>query len=155
MSGDHRPRFGLDTNVLVYAVDKDAGAKSDRAELIIRQAIRTRRCVLSLQNVGEFYNAVTRKRLTSVADAARRAARYTQLFPLVEARADDARQALGEAAAGRYSYWDALLLATLSRAGCSILLGEDMQDGARFGPLTIRNPFADDNLPDDIAALLS
>jgi predicted nucleic acid-binding protein len=154
MSGERRARFGLDTNVLVYAVDRDAGEKSDRAETIVRRAARTRRCVLSLQNVGEFYNAVTRKRLAPAADAARLAARYMQLFALVEARADDARQALAEAAAGRYSYWDALLLATVSRAGCSVVLSEDMQDGARFGPLTIRDPFAGDDTPDDVAALL-
>lgn len=154
MSGD-RPRFGLDTNVLVYAVDKDAGAKSDRAEMVVRRAALTRRCVLSLQNIGEFYNALARKRLTSTADAARRATRYMQVFTLTEARAVDVRQALGEAAAGRYSFWDGLLLATVSRVGCSILLGEDMHDGARFGSVTIRNPFVGDELPDDIAALLA
>jgi predicted nucleic acid-binding protein len=154
MSGERGPRFALDTNVLVYAVDRDAGAKSDRAETIIRGAVQTGRCVLSLQSIGELHSAVARRRLATAADAARLAARYMQLFALVEARADDARQALTEAAAGRYSYWDALLLATVSRAGCSVILSEDMQDGARFGPLTIRDPFVGDDMPDDVAALL-
>jgi predicted nucleic acid-binding protein len=34
---------------------------------------------------------------------------------------------------GRFSLWDALLLATAERHGCEIVLSEDMQDGARLG----------------------
>jgi predicted nucleic acid-binding protein len=68
---------------------------------------------------------------------------------------DEARAALAEAAAGRFSYWDALLLATLGRAGCSVLLSEDMADGARLAGVTVRDPFAADTLPDEIEALLA
>ena len=68
---------------------------------------------------------------------------------------DDARTALGEAAAGRFSYWDALLLATLDRVGCAVVLSEDMGDGAVLGGVTVRDPLAGDGLPDDLRALLS
>ena len=154
MSADG-PRFGIDTNVLIYAVEAGGGAKAERADLIVRRAAETKRGVLALQNIGEFYYAVVRKRLGRPEEAARRAARYMQLFALTEARAEDARTALGEAAACRYSYWDALLLTTLARAGCSVLLSEDMQDGAVLGGVTIRNPFVGDELPREIAALLA
>jgi predicted nucleic acid-binding protein len=153
MTGD-RPRFGLDTNVLVYAIDTDAGAKSERAEAVVRRAVETGRCIISVQNIGEFYNAVARRRLVPLDELARRAMRYMQIFALVEPRAEDARAALAEAAAGRFSYWDALLLATLGRAGCSALLSEDMHDGGALGGVTVRDPFLGDALPDDVAALL-
>jgi predicted nucleic acid-binding protein len=50
--------------------------------------------------------------------------------------------ALADAAAGRASYWDALLVATAAEAGCTIILTEDMSDGAILGGLRIHNPFA-------------
>jgi predicted nucleic acid-binding protein len=62
---------------------------------------------------------------------------------------------LNEAAAGRFSYWDALLLATLGRAGCSVLLSEDMADGATLAGVTTRNPSAESALPAEIGALLA
>ncbi len=38
-------------------------------------------------------------------------------------------------------FWDALLITTAIRAGCSLLLSEDGQHGRTFGGLTIVNPF--------------
>ncbi len=148
-------RFGLDSNVLVYAVEAGGGEKARRAELIVRRAVATRRCVLTLQTIGEFYYVCAHKRRAPSEAAARRAAEYGQLFPVVEARLEDVRVALGEAAAGRFSYWDALLLATLDRVGCTVLLSEDMRDGAILGGVTVRDPFAGEEPPEGVRALLS
>ena len=54
----------------------------------------------------------------------------------------------------RFSWWDALLMATAERHGCDILLSEDMQDGARLGGLTVLDPFVGDGLPGPVAELL-
>lgn len=154
MTADRR-RFGLDTNILVYAVDPAGGERTARAELVIQRPVATRRCVLTLQNIGEFYHVSARKRRASPEAAARRAVGYGRIFPVIEPRMDDAHLALGEAAAGRFSYWDAFLLATLDRAGCTLVLSGDMHDGAVLGGVTVRDPFAGDELPDDLRALLS
>jgi predicted nucleic acid-binding protein len=45
-------------------------------------------------------------------------------------------------AAGRMSYWDALLVACAREAGCRVILTENMTDGANFGGVLIHNPFA-------------
>lgn len=153
MSADRR-RFGLDTNILVYAVEAGGGEKAVRAEAIVRRAVATRRCVLTVQNIGEFYAACVRKRHATPAAAAARAAGYGDLFATVAAGIDEARVALAEAAAGRFSYWDALLLATLGRAGCSMLLSEDMTDGATLAGVTVRDPFAGGELLAEIEAML-
>jgi predicted nucleic acid-binding protein len=52
------------------------------------------------------------------------------------------RGALGEAASGRASYWDALLVATAAEAGCVAIITEDLADGAAVGDVRIRHPFA-------------
>ena len=153
--GVDRRRFGLDTNVLIYAVEAGGGAKARQAEAMVRQAVATRRCVLAIQNIGKFYAACVRKRHAAPAAAAARAADLANLFTTVAAGIDEVRLALAEAAGGRFSYWDALLLATLGRAGCTVLLSEDMADGAQLGGITVRNPFVDGAPQTDIEALLA
>ncbi|MBM3569408.1 MAG: PIN domain-containing protein [Alphaproteobacteria bacterium] len=58
-------------------------------------------------------------------------------------------------ASGRYGLFDGLLLATVERAGCRVLLSEDMADGRKFGAVTILNPFAGNKLPDKVERLLT
>jgi hypothetical protein len=52
------------------------------------------------------------------------------------------RTALTDAAVGRASYWDALLVATAGEAGCRVILTEDLADGADLSGVRIRNPFS-------------
>jgi predicted nucleic acid-binding protein len=145
MSADRR-RFGLDTNVLIHAIEAGGGAKRRRAELIVRRAVATRRCVLSLP---------ARASATPRPSRRRRAADFGRLFATVAASLDEVRVALTEAAAGRFSYRDALLLATLGRAGCGMLLSEDMADGATLAGTVVHDPFGGDQLPREVEALLA
>ncbi|MDQ3150935.1 MAG: hypothetical protein M3R63_04180 [Actinomycetota bacterium] len=39
------------------------------------------------------------------------------------------------------NFWDALIVEAALRAGADELVTEDLQDGRRFGPLRVRNPF--------------
>lgn len=39
------------------------------------------------------------------------------------------------------SIWDALIVEASIESRCEILLSEDLQEGARFGALTVVNPF--------------
>jgi predicted nucleic acid-binding protein len=41
----------------------------------------------------------------------------------------------------RLSFYDALIVASATEAGCNILYSEDMQHGRKFGNVTIVNPF--------------
>ena len=140
MSADNE-RFTLDTNLLVYAIDSAAGARHDAAGQIIQHAVRLD-CWLTIQAVCEFYAAVTRKGIVQPPDAAAQAADWLDLFPCTAASEAAARTALANAAVGRASYWDALLVATASEAGCRVILTEDLVDGADLGGVRIRNPFS-------------
>jgi predicted nucleic acid-binding protein len=149
-----RERFGLDSNVLVYLVDGGDPARQGRARLVVERAGLTGRCVLSVQNLGEFYVVAARKRLVGPAEARLVVDDLATLFPLASPTGADVRAATAAAAAGRFSYWDALLLATLGRAGCAAVLSEDMHDGASLAGVVARNPFAGDRLPAGVEALL-
>lgn len=140
MSADAE-RFTLDTNVLVYSVDNTAGRRHQLAFEIVDRAAEGE-CWLTLQALGEFYTAVTRKSIVPRSEAVAQIADWLELFPTVTASAAAVRAALAEAAMKRASYWDALLVATAGEAGCTIVLTEDLSDGSVMNGLRIHNPFA-------------
>ena len=55
-------RFSLDTNILVCAVDRDAGERHERSTELMGRAAQ-RDCVLTVQALAEFFHATTRKNL--------------------------------------------------------------------------------------------
>lgn len=152
MNGESE-RFSLDTNLLVYAIDGQAGIRHKLAEEIIGRAVR-RDCCLTLQAVSEFYSAVTRKSVLPRHEAAAQAGDWLRLFRCVPASAISVRSALADSIAGRASFWDALLVATAREAGCSFLLTEDLGHGSDFGGVRICNPFSASGGLDPVARRL-
>jgi predicted nucleic acid-binding protein len=148
-------RFGLDTNVLIYLIDAGEPVRQARARELVKRAAATGRCTLSVQSLGEFFVVAVCKGLATSATAQRAVDDLTVTFAIASPTAADARTAVAAAVAGRLGYWDALLLATLDRAGCSVVLSEDMGDGARYGGVTVRNPFGGERLPDAVEGLLA
>lgn len=146
-------RFTLDANLLFYAVDATNAGKHARAIAVVERA-RLADCILILQAVAEFFSAVSRKTAIPVEEAGRIASGWLDLFPVVAADAADLRAAMSAPARARASFWDALLLATAGRAGCATILSEDLQDGASYGGVRVRNPFAGAAIPADIGRLL-
>ncbi|MEJ0040884.1 MAG: PIN domain-containing protein [Rhizomicrobium sp.] len=133
-------RFSLDSNLLVYFFDPlDARKQSQAQQLVLAAAARD--CLLGLQAVGEFYSVTTRKKILTPTHAGPEALRFLATFSTFQATIDSHRIAAREAVAGRFSYWDAVLLASAAEAGCATLLSEDMKDGAKLGAITVRNPF--------------
>ena len=147
-------RFSLDSNLLVYVFDYKEPRKRAVAEQILTTAA-VLDCFLGLQAVGEFFAVSTRKKILTRTDAAREALNFLGLFHTFPASLDAHRSAAAEAAAGRFSYWDAVLLASADEAGCKTFLSEDMADGARLGGITVRNPFGPSGLSAAAAAALA
>jgi predicted nucleic acid-binding protein len=135
------PRFTLDTNVLVYSVDRSAGVKHQLAAQILLQAPRLD-CWLTLQSLSEFYSVATRKGIMPAAEAAAQIDDWLTFFHTLAVSAVAIRAALADAVAGRASYWDALLVATAAKAGCHLILTEDLQDVTTLSGVEVHNPFA-------------
>ena len=139
-------RFTLDTNILVYALERQNDAKHRAARDLVRQA-RTRDCVITLQTLGELFRTLTRKVRMPPAEAVAAVHDWRSAVPIVaadEACLTDAR----DAAVGHHlSFWDAMLWATAKHAGCRVLLSEDGDDGRTLGGVTLVNPFASARSP--------
>jgi predicted nucleic acid-binding protein len=147
-------RFTLDTNILVYAMDRQAGERHVLSGRIVAMARQTD-CWLTLQSISEFYAAVTRKHLTSIDEARDQALDWLAMFATATVTAGAVRMALTVGASGRASYWDALLVHTAGEAGCTAILTEDLADGTVMAGVRIVNPFAGATLSPAAEALLT
>jgi predicted nucleic acid-binding protein len=147
-------RFTLDTNILIYSIDAAGGARREMARQVIDLAVQGD-CWLTLQAVSEFYAAATRKGRMPATEAAAQANDFLSLFASLPASAAAVRVALAAAAAGRASYWDALLLATAAEGGCGAIVTEDLADGDIVTGVRVVNPFGADGLSPAAMALLA
>lgn len=146
--------FTLDTNILVYALDRRAGERHALAADIIDQAVMLD-CRLTLQSISEFYAAVTRKKVISQAEANAQARDWLDMFRTVAVSARAVHAALTSVETGQASYWDALLVATAAEAGCTTILTEDLADGGVLLGVRVLNPFAGSTLAPQAAMLLA
>jgi predicted nucleic acid-binding protein len=133
--------LAFDTNMFVYAADASAGPRYVTASALVERALRSRRAVLILQTLAEFYSVVTRRSLADPGDARLFLDNLRRTLPVHAIVEDDLDQAIEVVTHHGLSFWDALLWATAERAGVRHLLTEDFQDGRRLGGVTFVNPF--------------
>lgn len=128
----------LDTNVLIYAF-----AAGDRRQPLA-EAVLSQGGIVSIQVLNEFVNVSSRKLGLSWSDIDKRVDVVRALVddptPLTIAEHENARRI---SRARKIGFYDALIIAAAQSAGCDLLLSEDMQAGAKFGGVVVRNPFTD------------
>ena len=136
-------RVFVDTNVLVYSYDADAGQKHDTARSVLIDLWGSRTGAVSTQVLQEFYVTVTRNLPEPLAKRAARDVIDTyQAWPVHRPGVDDVIMASELEERHQLSFWDALVIVSAQRSGARTLLSEDLQDGRRVGELVIVNPFA-------------
>ena len=136
---------GLDTNILVYSIDRREVVKRSKARQLLRQLHDDgTETVLPWQVIGEFV-----RYLRSSEDRgliARTAwLRYVQIlrrqFPLIMPTPVVLDRALDLTGRNSLSHWDSMLLGACIVAGIDTLYTEDMGAPASFGPIRLINPF--------------
>lgn len=131
----------LDTNVLVYLFDDDEQDKQECAREILEDA-EPGELVLSTQVLSEFYVTVTRKLAQPLGPTlAAEAVDWLGLLSVVSTDTALVRSAIQTSRSSQLSYWDGLVVAAATRAGCERLLTEDLNDGQQFGSVQVENPF--------------
>ena len=119
-------RLTLDTNILFYAMDRDAGKRHKLAMEIVDRATVVD-CVLILQSLCEFYAAVTGKGKIPSDEAEAQINDWMQLFPVVSATSKTLNKAINAVNSHTLSFWDAMLWAVAREAGVTLLLSEDFE----------------------------
>jgi predicted nucleic acid-binding protein len=135
-------RVFVDTNILVYSYDIDAGDKRDVARAVLEEIWESRTGVVSTQVLQEFYVTVTRKLRKPLSKTrAREVITTYQAWTVQQPHVDDIIAASELEERHKLSFWDALVITSAQRLDAQTLLSEDLQNGQRFGGLVIINPF--------------
>jgi predicted nucleic acid-binding protein len=132
----------LDSNILVYAFDRDAPAKQEVALSLLEGLGAAGRLVLSTQVLQEFYVVTTRKLSQPLDPAEAEAAiEFFVKYPVVRIDESQVLAAIRRNREDSASFWDALIIESALTKGCDELLTEDLQHGRQYGSMTVRNPF--------------
>ena len=132
----------VDSNVLIYAHDKDAGAKQDRASRRLGELWESMAGRMSTQVLQEFYVNVTQKIKKPLSqDDAREIVRnyglwvYTPVTPSMVVRASEISEIW------QLSFWDSMIIAAAEQDGAAELLSEDLNHGQVIAGVRVVNPF--------------
>jgi predicted nucleic acid-binding protein len=131
----------VDSNVLIYAHDIDAGRKNEIAKGLLRNLWVERVGVLSTQVLHEFYVNVTRKIRAPLAKPAARGIVATYTPWCIDPRVADVDAAFRIEDEASISFWDALIIAVAARSGARRVLSEDLNSGQVIAGVTVHNPF--------------
>jgi predicted nucleic acid-binding protein len=135
-------RTFVDSNVLVYAHDADAGERHRPAAGCLSELWSARAGLLSTQVLQEFYLNVTRKITAPLAPAVAREV-VRDYAPWVESLVTPSTvvRASEIAEIWQISFWDAMIFAVAEQISADRILTEDLSHGARIAGIEIVNPF--------------
>jgi len=136
-------RSFVDTNVLVYAHDEDAGDRHAVAARLVAELWETRGAVISTQVLQEFYVNATRKIPTPIPRGLARQIVKTYAAWQTEIVGPPEMQIASELEEQhQLSFWDALIVAAAVKGGAATILTEDMSAGRSISGVLIENPFS-------------
>lgn len=132
----------VDTNILVYAHDRESGVKYERARELIQELWVTESGVLSTQVLQELYVALRRKVSSplSAAEAERILFDFFAWEIFTNTR-ESVIRAVAIETRYKISFWDALILQAAETSDAHILYSEDLQNRRVYGSVQVVNPF--------------
>lgn len=116
--------MSLDTNILVYATDESTTYKHKAARKLLDRALKAG-WPIAAQVYGEYFAVVTRKQLTSRANARAIVEAWAAAMPPMASSVTAHAAALQLAAEKQVQYWDALIIAICAEHGVKQLYTED------------------------------
>lgn len=137
------PRIFVDTNVLVYAYDREWPEKQRIALELLDGLVSKQQAVCSAQVLAEFFVVVTRGIPEPLASeqALITIDRLRQCLEVVPVTAAVVREAARAVVTYRMSFWDAQIWAAAHLNQVELILSEDLPGNASVEGVNYRNPF--------------
>ena len=132
----------LDTNIIVYAHDRSSGEKHAVAREIMDYLWESRKGVISVQVLQEFFVCVTKKIVKPLhLKNARTILEYLLNWDVVVNDKYVTLKAIDLQEKYRFSFWDSLVIQAAIQGKARILFSEDLADGQVVKDLKILTPF--------------
>jgi predicted nucleic acid-binding protein len=131
----------VDTNILIYAHDRLAGYRHERAQRLVQSLWDNGQGVLSTQVLQELCVNLRRKLTRPLPiEEIRLLIRDYLSWEIVVNTPDAVVQAFEIEVRYKTSFWDALILQAAEQSGAAILYSEDLATGQRYGGVQVVNP---------------
>ncbi len=134
------PNAFLDSNVILYAALPPK--RDPRKAAVALDLLKTTDFGVSGQTLAEVYNVLARQTAPRLDEA------EIDLWigslaerPFVALDAAMVRRGVSISRRYRIAYFDAALIAAAERLDAEVFYSEDLNDGQKFGTVTVRNPF--------------
>ncbi len=139
MTGKHL----VDTNVLVYAYDRNEPEKQTKAVVILDELVKNGTGILSPQVLSEFYTVVTRKLAVPLTprEGYTSISNYIRSWNMVDLTGLVVPEAVRCVRDHRLSYWDSLIWATAKMNQIPTVLSEDFSHNLVLEGVRFTNPF--------------
>lgn len=133
-------KYFLDSNILIYGDDLDAGKKNEKALKVIEESVASGNGVISTQVLQEYFVNATKK-LGVLPEMAQRKVTLFSAMNVVRIAVEDIHAAIDLNRLHQLALWDAMIIRCAAVAGCDRVLTEDLQHGQVIAGVKIENPF--------------
>lgn len=135
----------IDSNILVYAFDKNEITKNKKAKSIILTLIEDNGLVLSVQNLSEFFVTVTQKieMPISIENAKEIIIKFMTLpnINILKILPKSVIEAIEISEKFKINYWDALIAAVMQENNINTIITENEKDFKKISWIKVINPF--------------
>lgn len=137
-------KFFVDTNILIYAHDRLAGRKHDRALKLVENLWSSGQGVISTQVLQELCVNLRRKTARPIpSEEIRSLIQDYMSWEVVTNSPEAVIRALDIESRYKTSFWDALILQAAEQASAKFLYSEDLAVRQNYGSVQVLNPLAD------------
>lgn len=133
-------RTFIDSNIILYAVDRNDTARRQKARFLLKELIRTGKGVVSTQVAQEFYVIAT-KILKVEPLAAKRVVDLLGQLDMVTVDLELILSAIDCSLLSKISFWDGLIVASAKASGCRMLFSEDLSHSQLINGVRVVDPF--------------
>jgi predicted nucleic acid-binding protein len=132
----------VDTNVLIYAHDRSAEDKYQKAGELVRGLWKSGEGCLSIQVLQEFYVNVTQKVAKPLTpEAAAQIIADLSVWQMHRPGVEDVLDAIRLQHRYQVSFWDAMIIASALQLGCQTIWSEDLNPGQAYDQVKVLSPF--------------
>jgi predicted nucleic acid-binding protein len=132
----------LDTNILIYAYDSEAGKKHQTAKDIVYGYWESGGALISTQVIQEFYVNVTHKIPSPLPKPiARSIIEQYRVWPVVGIGMDTILRSTEIQERYEFSFWDSLIVSAAEKGKAKYILTEDLPHDQLVAGIKIHNPF--------------